>query len=536
MHPPPSFPVPLPSRLAAGLSGLFLATLSLPAQPFQDPAPLAARWFPTPQPEPTFHTPGSFRQDWSTAAEVYSLMDALAAASEHWQVTRIGRSELGADIRALIRTSPRPQALTVLIQARVHGNEPATTEGLLACAYQLVHGSLQGLDLNLILIPILNPEGAAAMERVTASDLDANRDYVLQNSGLTRAVYRLLAQYDPEVVLDMHEYSPWGRVGTPEDPGSFTLPNDLLLACPNNPNLPPSLRAFARETFVPAVSHATKAHGLRSATYELVDQVEGNLRVRESATTFVSAKNALALGGRLSFLSEGRGIGLGNQHFQRRTLTQYLTARTFLTTAAEHETAIKRLIADVRAAIASESGTWKLAVEPRRYPSTYTLIGVGSNEMEPVPVEFWDRSGSTLTRDIPVPDAYLIDASQAAIAERLLRMGVRLEQLDTDRPMEVEVLRVSAFTPSANVLYGGDKYTAAGHLLRPPLRRDHALAVDSRREKRTIPAGSWIARTRQPMALYLMILEPECASGLATLSYWGTDLPPGYEFPVYRLR
>jgi hypothetical protein len=500
----------------------------------QDPAPLAEKWFP--KPDFPLLNPSAERGEWSTVETVYAQMGELAERSERLERRQVGTSVLGTPIHALFYTSGRAGAITVQIQARVHGDEPASTEGAMELAHRLAHGELGEVPVNLIIVPILNPEGAREMKRRTGTDIDPNRDYVLHHSEAVRLIYRLMEAFDPAVVLDMHEFTPWGRLGDPDESEAYTVGSDLLSIGSNHENLPKPLRAFTEEVFVGGIGRSIASAGLRFGHYELLDLHEGALRVRESAQTFVSAKNALALAGRISVLTEGRGIGLGPQHFHRRTLAQYLSARAVVDAAIAHEAAIKALLRTTRAEIAAGMPQWVLATEPLKRPSSYDLISVGTNEMETVPGIFWDRSGGQPTAVLDVPEAYFIPAGEEALLGHLRRFGVALTPVSPATTLKVEVLTVAAFAPSETVLYGGALRMPDGSLLREAVRRNHRVEITTREEARHFAAGGYLATTRQANALYLLTLEPESPSGFASLSHWGDALPVGFEFPLYRVR
>ena len=57
-----------------------------------------------------------------------------------------------------------------------------------------------------------------------------------------------------------------------------------------------------------------------------------------------------------------------------------------------------------------------------------------------------------------------------------------------------------------------------------------------RREKRTLPPGTFVVRTGQPLAvLALYLLEPESDDGLVTWNQFDPALRVGASFPVVRV-
>lgn len=488
---------------------------------YRDPDELTQRLFP--DPGVVLHTPGAAEGRWSTVAEVYAVLEELALQRDGVSVREVGESLLGSPIKALFYEVADPDALTVLIQARVHGNEPASTEGALELAIRLVRGELGEPGINVIILPVLNPEGAQRMSRRSATDIDPNRDYILHNSGSIRAVYRLMRDHDPELVVDMHEHR------------AYAWSYDLMAIGPNNPNIPWPIRDFTATEVMGAIREAFQAAGLRMGPYQLLEFADDGIQVRESATTFVSEKNALGLAGRVSVLTEGRGIGLGNQHFERRTLANYVAVRAVLETASRRQAEIRELVAAARKAIAGDTKEWVLRVDPVKLPSSHTLINAETNELEPVPTTYWERSNGTTAALLAVPQAYLIPAGEHALIERLRRFGLELTAVREPVTMTVETMTVAAFEQGSGILYGGELEREDGAFERLPVLRNHQIRIQTGRAARAIPAGSQIVRTDQPNALYLLTLEPGVLSGYAALSHWGAELPVGFELPVYRL-
>jgi murein tripeptide amidase MpaA len=67
-----------------------------------------------------------------------------------------------------------------LILGQQHGNEPAGGEAALALTEQLPKHELDLLaQVNVLVMPRANPDGAQNFVRATANGLDVNRDHLL---------------------------------------------------------------------------------------------------------------------------------------------------------------------------------------------------------------------------------------------------------------------------------------------------------------------------------------------------------------------
>ena len=491
----------------------------------RDPPALAARWFPAPP--VTLHTPGAGAGRFSTVEEARAFLAELARAPGA-RLERLGASSGGCPIEALVVEGSGPDPIRVLVQARAHGDEPAGTEGALELAYRLLAGRPgRRAGATVMVVPVLNPDGARALSRRTAGNRDPNRDFLRSESTVTRAVLTALRRFDPEVVADLHEHTVWGRMGDPHEASATTAPTDAMALGPNQPNLLPALRGLTTERFVGGIGRTLAAAGLRFAPYRLLLRDGGErLRVRAPGPGLLSGRNAIALGGRVSVLVESRGIGIGTQHLVRRTYTQYLAARSVVETASAHAAAVRSVTAAARARAAA-GGRWILRLAPRREEVRYPLLVAASNEVEPVRAVLYGGASQTPTATLEAPRGYVLPPGAADLVASLERLGVRTEPLEALGPFLVEVLRVRAFERGRGRLFGGHD---AGRT------RDHRIAVAAATEPRRFPSGSRIASTAQPNALYLLALEPESRSSFAAQSHWGEGLEAGFEFPVYRLR
>jgi hypothetical protein len=99
-----------------------------------------ARQFPDPAMQ--YATPGlaARRQDFTSHAEVFTLIDALARRSPRLGLETIGHSPEGRAVVLLVLSGSRgfdPELPTVMVLGQQHGNEPAGGEATLALAQSL---------------------------------------------------------------------------------------------------------------------------------------------------------------------------------------------------------------------------------------------------------------------------------------------------------------------------------------------------------------------------------------------------------------
>ncbi|WP_435579277.1 M14 family zinc carboxypeptidase [Gilvibacter sp.] len=117
----------------------------------------------------------------------------------------------------------------ILLWSQMHGNETTTTKALLHYLQRLVNsekGAQLAKHLQLFIIPMLNPDGAATYTRLNANDVDLNRD-ALDLSQPESIVFReVFNAFKPELCLNLHgQRSIYGLTGS-ENPAvlSFLAP------------------------------------------------------------------------------------------------------------------------------------------------------------------------------------------------------------------------------------------------------------------------------------------------------------------------
>lgn len=110
----------------------------------------------------------------------------------------------------------------VLAWSQMHGNETTTTKALLdfiqACRLN-PPGWLEKVEL--LLIPVLNPDGARAYTRFNANKIDLNRDAQKLSQPESLVLRRLFDSFKPHYCLNLHDQRTIYGVGTP--PRSATL-------------------------------------------------------------------------------------------------------------------------------------------------------------------------------------------------------------------------------------------------------------------------------------------------------------------------
>jgi murein peptide amidase A len=158
-----------------------------------------------------------------SAAAVFLCLHLLGAGAMAAERSVIGRSLQGRPIVS-VRSGPPDAAMRMLVIGSVHGNEAA---GMRITRRLLELGAPR--DVELLVVPTLNPDGAVARTRGNARGVDLNRNFPFDWQPLSggeysgrgplsepesRAAHRFILRTEPDVTIWFHQ--PFGLIDRPE--------------------------------------------------------------------------------------------------------------------------------------------------------------------------------------------------------------------------------------------------------------------------------------------------------------------------------
>lgn len=123
--------------------------------------------------------------------------------------------EAPAAVEAAIAAPPagedRPRRVFIL--CRQHGNEPASTEGVMRFLKEYATtedpAKLEILRrVTFLVVPMLNVDGVEKDQRRNARNVDLNRDWLSQSQPETRAIVQAVRKWRPDLLMDLHELHP----------------------------------------------------------------------------------------------------------------------------------------------------------------------------------------------------------------------------------------------------------------------------------------------------------------------------------------
>lgn len=465
----------------------------------------------------------------TTHEQMMGYLQALVGSSENVKMSSIGTSVTGQQIPALYFSqdatfaSRRDEKPLVLIICQQHGDEPSGKEAAMIVARSLLNenaGLLQNLDL--ILVPQVNPDGSDAGTRRNANDVDLNRNYVILTEPESNAVHQLFLEWMPEVTLDVHEYNAvkedWVKAGYLKDA-------EEMLGGVTNLNIDADIIDFTREVFIPETGQGIEADGFRFHRYIVGSPFEDKV-VRYSTTAINDARQSMGMYNTLSFIIEGKRYGNLTNEIQRRTEGQVSAMVNFLKTTEKHARDMLSIVSKARSNIA-KNGQSFIQMDYFPNPDTPTLhfpvFDLNSWTHTHRHLEFF-KPLVKVEKSVGRPAAYCFAASETRLAELLQRHRIPLKVLRKDQPLATETYLVKHITDASDE----EKHT-------------YRLDVEKTVQNETLQAGAIIVPVDGAAAnLVPLLLEPESTWGIVSTRATGKHrfsdfLMEGKPYPVKRL-
>lgn len=410
----------------------------------------------------------------------------------------------------------------VWIQGAVHGNEPAgdeATQALLGKFDADPEWAAEVLDkVELVVLPRYNVDGVFYFQRTLATNFDPNRDHIKLARQQTRKIKELFGEFNPHVVVDMHEYTASSTFGN----GKYVHASDGLFSAAKNLNIDENIRTLAEELFAKNIGDDMEAASLRWEPYVTGSSRPGPDFVADFAEAGTDGKigrNGMGLTQAVVFLIEMRGIGLADQEFQRRTAAGLTMLNSIVQTAADNA---KKVFSTIEGGIDDFVNSDEDIVitdysEVDIRP--FSFVEASTGEVTKAPVRFASTTPAFANLTRSRPEAYIIPVAWADLAERLRVSGLEVETLSEPFSGTVEALTIASTSVSSGYYEGVIRVTAT---------------TETAERELTLPAGSFRVSTRQKnAALAFIALEPENIDSYVTFNI--IPVEEGDEYPIFRV-
>ncbi len=142
----------------------------------------------------------------------------------NFEVEIVGKSVLGLPIKSILfGTGPKK----ILMWSQMHGNESTTTKAVLDLINYLNSDRPKAETVlkkcTITIIPILNPDGAAAFTRVNANAVDLNRDAQQRTQPESRALRSVFQEFQPDYCFNLHDQRTIFNVGDTSKPATLSF-------------------------------------------------------------------------------------------------------------------------------------------------------------------------------------------------------------------------------------------------------------------------------------------------------------------------
>ncbi len=453
--------------------------------------------------------------------ELIAFLNNLKAKhSDYVTITYIGESQKGNQIPLLKISHPKVKEskVKVWIQGGLHGNEPASTEGILYFLYTILNNKSYYylLDkIELAVVPMANIDGYEKQDRYAANGLDLNRDQTKLMAPESVALKQAFSDFNPEVGLDFHEYNPYRKDFMKLGNYGVAASYDVMLLYSGNLNVPKNIRTLTDSLFIENTQQELDHHKLTHHDYMSTDKFHGEIVFNQGSNNSRSSATSYALTNTIATLVEVRGVGLDRTSFKRRINTTFLIAMSYLKTAYENAPLIKQEIEK------AQQLQNEIAVTSTRetYKNKIKVIDLDTDKLIDLEVTIRDalQSKPKLTRKLP--EAYLILENQNELISKIKTLGIQVKILSEDTELEVESFLITSYE-SDGVPY--EKMNL------------QKVATQLITKKILFPKGTYRITTHQKnYPLLTEVLEAEAPNSFISFGVLKTEL--NQELPIYRL-
>jgi zinc carboxypeptidase len=529
-----------------GLALAIALAASIPAAAQFDPAreyteaPAVAARYPDPAlllPTPAF---AAGKADFTSQRELEAFVEGLVAASRDLRIRVLGHSQEQRAIPLLVFARPAASAggdvqkngkPTVLVIGQQHGNEPAGSEAALALSWQLAttaRGEI--LDrVNVLIVPRANPDGAFHFVRGLKDGADVNRDHLLEATPEGRALGRVFVEFQPDVVLDCHEFGVKTRWF--EKFGGLQR-HDALIQYATVSNLPPVLTAAAEQMFRVPLVRALADNGLSQSWYYASSYTMTDKVVSMGGVVPDTGRNIAGLRNAVSFLIETRGVGIGRAHYKRRVQTHLIAMNSMIDSAAANAPALLALVRTLRTDVAASAGRGELVVLGAATPARHVLelVDPQTGANLDVDVEWRNALELQVRAKRSRPYGYVLPASEVEAATRLSHLGATVLRVQQDASVDGERYRVTRLQVSRKDDVRRNDEDAAANVVQVSTVVEPA--------KVAVKAGDFYVPLDQPLAnVIAAALEPDTQSSYAAnrVLTLPAETATDASLPLYRL-
>jgi hypothetical protein len=445
-----------------------------------------------------------------------SYIIELKKESSYINVETVGTSVQGRAIPLIhfLQKKSGPK-IKVLLFCQQHGNEPSGKEAALFLLKKLadVKGLKLYSNIDLYIMPLVNPDGNEAGKRDNANGEDLNRNHLLLSQPEVLAVHEAFRRIQPAVTLDIHEYAAYRKEF--RDAGYFRTADEQFGA-PTNLNVSPKILDYSLNELFPYLESELKKKGVIFSNYYKMNSPADT--VRASTTSIDDGRQSFAILNTFSFILEGKNGRNMNDELQRRSTSQLAAIESFLSFVNINSVTIEGLVKTERSKISKSKDPVALQMDYLFDGSKITLNMKTIADKDTAATMFYSPKVK-LFESVERPEAYVVPASKKNIIELLERNGIAFKRLNRKEERIVEIYTIN------NVVGKWMENKPTSY-----------VSTTKRISKIIINAGDVIVPLNDDHAIMIAItLEPSSMWGIIQYDEFAELRVKGNDYPVYRI-
>lgn len=409
----------------------------------------------------------------------------------------------------------------IFLYAQQHGDEVSGKDALLYLLRDIAaRPETIPEDVDLWVMPMVNPDGGEAFTRRNAAGADLNRDHMTLDQPETQALHRIARRIRPHLAVDCHEFT---RDSEERRSRGWVAWPDITMDGLDNPLFDPRVVAAAQRWVDGAAAPLARAgHSYFRYT---VGGLPPDEEQRHSAPDVDGALNAIGMYGGLSFIIEAavtRAGGTPQADLGQRVDAYLVLLRRFLEESDRRREDLAVVEAARQRPLPAFIPTNYLWVNPGMAVSEFPLLEIASGRVVRIPTANLMTTVAVKSA-VPTPLGYAVEPNAApAFAALCERHGIPFETLSAPRPIRAELctlVRVEEEFDETYARYGG----------RTIVRRQPAAA-------RQLPAGAlWVPLAGEAAVRAALVLEPAALYSLYQYPSYRALVSPDGAVPVLRV-
>lgn len=395
----------------------------------------------------------------------------------------------------------------ILLYAQQHGDEVSGKDALLYLLRDIATKPERlPRDVDLWVMPMMNPDGAEADRRRNSAGADLNRDHMALEQPETQALHRVARRLRPHLAVDCHEFT---RDSEQRRTRGWIAWPDITMDGLNNPLFDPGVIAAAQRWVDASAKPLAKAgHAYYRYT---VGGLPPDEEQRHSAPDIDGGLNGLGMYGGLSFIIEAAvtrsgadpSADLGSR------VDAYLTLFwRFVDGDGRRRSDRAAIEAARQRPLPAFIPTNYLWVNPGPRVTAFPVLEIATGRMLTIPTANLMTEMAVKTA-VPTPLGYAVVPEAASDFKALLeRHGIPFEELAAPRTVRAETCTLLRVEDSFDDVYS--RYEG-----RQIVQREAAA-------RRELAVGSlWVPLEGEAAVRAALVLEPAAMYGL-------------YQYPRYR--